>query len=434
MDNHQQNNQAPAPNQPHHDAHDEIPKDLPKMRAWSVGLASVVVVVAFAGLFLLGWGPRKKRQADVEEQSKAVYEAKPSVQIALPKHTEKMIDLVLPADARAMQETPIFPRANGYLKRLLVDLGDRVEAGQLLAEIDTPDVDADLLQAKASVSQANASLVKAQNDFQLAQTTLTRYEGFAQAGGVTQQQLDEKRSAFAEAQSALEGAKANVQAAEASVQRLTAAQGFEKVVAPFAGVISARNYDIGALMSANGLPGNKELFRITDTSTLRVFVNVPQAYMTSLKTGEQAQLEVRNFPGKRFTGTIARSAGELDPATRTIRFEIDFPNKDGQLFAGMYGQAHLKINQDQPPMVVPTSALVFDAGGTKVWVVNDKKAYGKKVEVGRDFGAEAEIASGLNGDESVVTNPGTRLGDGVEVEVANQVAAPANKPQQVAIQ
>jgi RND family efflux transporter MFP subunit len=316
-----------------------------------------------------------------------------------------------------MQETSIFPRANGYLKRVLVDIGDRVESGQLLAEIEQPDVDADLLQAKASVAQANANLVKAQNDFDLSQATLKRYEGFAQGGGVTQQQLDEKRAAFAQAQSALAGAQANVKVADAAVQRLTAMQGFEKVTAPFAGTITSRNYDIGALINGTNPAAGHELFRVADTATLRVFVNVPQTYVTAVRTGQPASLIVRNFGNREFAGTVARSAGALDPATRTLRYEIDVPNSDGVLYAGMYVQTKLPVTPHQAPMVVPTSALVFDATGTKVWTVDNGKAKAKKVDVGRDFGTEVEIASGLKGDESVVTNPGERLADNAPVQV-----------------
>jgi RND family efflux transporter MFP subunit len=410
-----------------HDTEGEIPKDLPKVNTWAVGLAGLVAIGAFAGLFYVGWKPRQERQADLHETTAAIAESRPAVQVATPKRAEKGGDLVLPADARPMQETAIYPRANGYLNKLLVDIGDRVEAGQLLAEISAPDVDADLLAAKASVGQANANLVKAQNDFDLGQATLKRYEGFSEGGGVTQQQLDERRSTLAQAKSNLEAAKANVQAAEAAVTRLTAMQGFTKVVAPFGGTITARNYDLGALMSASNSSG-RELFRIADTGTLRVFVNVPQNYLTSVKMGQKAFLTVRNFPGREFPGTISRSTGTLDPTSRTLRYQIDVDNKDGTLVAGMYGQARLQVGNGQSPMTVPTSSLVFDSAGTKVWVVGqDAKVHAKKVDVGRDLGTEIEIASGLSGGESVVTNPGERLADGVEVELPKAATADGEK-------
>jgi len=417
-----------------HSAHDEIPTDLPRIPTWGVIVAVIVLIMAFAGLFVLGWGPRQKRLAELRETTAAVEDARPLVQVALPQRSSKAKDLVLPADARAFQETSIFPRASGYLRKLHVDIGDRVKEGQLLAEIDAPDIDAELAQAKASLAQAQANLTKANNDFELSQTTLKRYQGFAQSGGVTQQQLDEKQAAFTEAQSAQAGGEANVKAADATVQRLTALQGFTKVYAPFAGTITARNYDLGALMTASSTAG-RELFRIADTDTLRVFVNVPQAYVTSVRNGQSAFLSVRNYPGKEFTGTITRSTGALDPNTRTLRYEIDFANKDGTLFAGMYAQARLEVTDAQPPVVVPTSSLVFDASGTKVWVVEQGKVFPKDVNVGRDLGTDIEVSSGLKGDESVVTNPGDRLATGAEVAVAGTPAEAAphaqpSRPQQ----
>jgi RND family efflux transporter MFP subunit len=294
-----------------------------------------------------------------------------------------------------------------------VDIGDRVKAGQLLAEIDAPDVDAELVQAKASVGQAKANVVKAEDDLELARTTFERYKGFGKGGGVSQQEIDEKRAAYTQAQSALEAFKASVAAAEATVQRLAALQGFEKVYAPFAGVVTARNMDVGALVSAGQ---TVPLFRIADTDVLRVYVNVPQSYVQSVRPGQKVGLAVRNYPGKEFEGVVARTAGALDPATRTLRYEVDVPNKEGVLLAGMYGEVRIKAKQDEPPMVVPTSAVVFDSGGTKVWVVEEGKVHPKRVDVGRDFGTEIEVSSGLSGKEQVVTNPGERLADGVEVE------------------
>jgi RND family efflux transporter MFP subunit len=180
------------------------------------------------------------------------------------------------------------------------------------------------------------------------------------------------------------------------------------------------------------------MFRIANTDTLHVFVNVPQSYVTSVKTGQEAYLSVRNYPGKEFTGTIVRSTGALDPATRTLRYQIDFPNRDGVLYAGMYAEARLKVVEAQPPVVVPTSALVFDSTGTRVWAVEDGKVFPKVVSVGRDLGTEIEVTSGLIGNESVVTNPGERLASGVRVAIADtsppspsQAPAPS-KPQTAA--
>jgi membrane fusion protein (multidrug efflux system) len=261
--------------------------------------------------------------------------------------------------------------------------------------------------------------VKDQDDYDLADATYERYQGLAQTGGVTQQQLDERRSTFTQAKSTLAGAKANVLMDQAAVDRLAALTGFEKVAAPFTGTITARNYDVGALLNAANNTAGVELFRIADTAVLRVFVNVPQVYVASIKTGQPAYISVSNFPGKEFVGTVTRTAGALNANTRTLRYEIDYQNKDNQLYAGMYAQARLQVTTPTPPMVVSGSALIFDSGGTKVWVVVDGKSQSKKVVVGRDFGTEVEIASGLDGSESVVTNPGLWLADGAQVQVLN---------------
>jgi len=404
---------------------------LPRVRNWAVALAALAVVGGFAGLFELGWAPRQKRLADLNTETAAVVDARPIVEVSTPKRNDKAADLVLPADARSLQETLIYPRANGYLKRTLVDIGDHVEAGQLLAEIDTPDVDADLNQSKAAQVQAEANVAKAQSDLALGEATLKRYDEVVGAGGVTKQQVDEKRAAVTQAQAALDAERAGVKSAEATVQRLKVMQGFEKITAPFAGTITARGYDIGALVSATNSSA-KELFRIADTSVLRVFVNVPQPYVNTVKTGQSAFLSVRNFAGREFAGTIARSAGTLDPATRTLRYEIDVPNRDGSLYAGMYGQVRLVVNEGHSPIIVPTSALIFDAGGTRLWVVDGGKVHSKKVTVGQDLGTEIEIADGLAGNESIVTNPGEHLTDGAEVQLVGTEVAPKARPQQAA--
>jgi RND family efflux transporter MFP subunit len=405
---------TPPPPPPDADFHDPdaIPTDLPQVRTWSVALAGVVLVACLVGLFFLGWVPRQKRLAALNEEVAAVTDVKPAVDVALPKRTANTLDLALPADARANQETSLFPRSSGYLKRFLVDVGDKVTANQLLAEIDAPDIDAELVQAKASVVEARANVVRGQNDVELSQATLTRYEGFAKTGGVTRQQLDERRATLTQAQSSLEAAKASVQVAEATVQRLTALQGFTKIYAPFAGTVTARNFDVGALTSANQ---TTPLFRIADTETLRVFVNVPQSYVQSVRPGQKVTLAVRNYPGREFAGVVARTTGALDPATRTLRYQVDVPNQDGTLFAGMFGEVRIKTTRETPPLTVPTSAVVFDSAGTRVWVVDAGKAKPIKVDVGRDFGTEIEIATGLQGAEQVITNPGSTLAEGADV-------------------
>jgi RND family efflux transporter MFP subunit len=418
--------------QPQADPHDEIPTDLPKVHTGWVILATLVALAAFAGLFALGWFPREHRLAKLDAEAER-RDGPPSVDVMVPTRDAKPFDLVIPADVRAFQETSIFPRANGYLRKQYVDIGDHVKAGQLLAEIEAPEVDAQLTEARASVDQAKANYAKSQNDFELAERTRERYEGLMKTGGVTVQELDEKRAASEQARSAVSAAKANEAVVAATVQRLEAEQSFEKVYAPFDGVVMSRNYDLGALLSPTNTSEGKELFRIVQSDTVRIFVNVGQQYITSVRTGEDAFLSVPNYPGREFTGKVIRSTGALDPQARTLRYEIDVPNKDGLLFAGMYGTMRLHVTPAQPPMMVPTSAVVFDSKGTRVWVVEDGKVRSKNIEIGRDYGTELEARSGLKGDEAIVTNPGERLAEGVDVNVvtnlsAQQQPAPTAKP------
>jgi RND family efflux transporter MFP subunit len=190
----------------------------------------------------------------------------------------------------------------------------------------------------------------------------------------------------------------------------------------------SRNYDLGALLSATNAGDGKEMFRIVQSDTLRIFVNVGQQYINSIGNGQQALLTVPNYPGKQFEGVVARSTGALDPQARTLRYEIDVPNKDGLLFSGMFGSVRLPVKPEQPPMMVPTSAVVFDSKGTRVWVVEDNKVKSKSIEIGRDYGTELEARSGLSGKESVVTNPGERLAEGVDVQVVNKAVAQTDTP------
>jgi RND family efflux transporter MFP subunit len=419
---------APRQGSSHGDEH-QIPVDLPEISRTGAILIGVVVVVLFGALFLAGWLPHSKRQAEAHEEAEEALSGKPVVDVIAPKQSNPTIDLVLPADVQAFQMTAIYARTNGYLKPLPpgIDIGAKVKAGQLLAEISAPEVDAELEQAKAALEQAQVNVGRSTNEFNLRNATYERYTGLAKTGGVTQQQIDEKRADYNIANSNLKAAKASVLAAEANVKRLTEMQGFQKIIAPFDGVISARNYDSGALISAsNSGSSAREMFRLNESDRLRVFVNVPQTYATEVRSGQPADLLVRNYPGKPFTGTVARSTDVIDPATRTLRVEVDIPNEAGQLYAGMWGQVRFKLQQKTPPVVLPTSALVFSPDGMKVaTVVDGDKVHFKRVTVGRDFGTEAEITEGVTATDRVVTNPGERLADGVEVKV---IAPKEGKP------
>ena len=397
---------------------------LPRIGLPVISLFVLAFLGLLASLFLLGWIPMQHRESQLQADARAAREAHPVVEVAFPKPATAAFELKLPGDSEAMQETAIYPRANGYLKKLYVDVGDHVEANTLLAEIDSPEVDAELLQGQAALKQAEANANKTGVDMRLAQKTLDRYRELAQKQLVSPQDIDEKQSAFDQAKAAYDAAQASTKAAKANVDRLRTLQGFEKVWAPFTGTITARNYDLGALLSSSNTAAGRELFRIEATNTLRVFVNVPQSYATMVRPGQTAEYVVRNYPDRPFTGKVVRSTKSLNTSTRTLRVEVDFDNPDHLLLPGMYGEVRFRIEQSKPSLTVPTSALVFGTDGLKVAVVADGKVHFQKVSVGRDLGTEVELAQGLYGTEQVVTNPDERLVEGAPVEVASNPAKP----------
>lgn len=424
-------------------AEPEVAIDLPPVSRTAIVVIVVVIVALFAGLFVIGFVPHRKEMVQADEDAKELAGSKPVVNVALPRPLSKDPELLLPGDVRAMQATALYPRTDGYVAELLVDIGDRVKGpqpakdgqpaqpGQPLARISAPEVDAELEQAKASLEQAKVVVGRANNEFNFNQATYERYQGLAKTGGVTQQQLDERRSAFNIANSNLKAANANVLAAEASVKRYTQLQSFQTIYAPFDGVITARNFDVGTRVSESDTGAGRELFQVQQTDTLRVFVNVPQSYVTSINRDEEAELTVRTQGGPpiRVKGKIARTAESLDPETRTLRAELHMPNADGRLLPGMFGDVRFKLTRERQPMVIPTSALVFGADGLRVAVIDaQNKAQLRKVTLGRDFGVEAEVAEGVAAGERVVTNPGDRLVDGVEVQVSGGGAPPPAKP------
>ncbi len=315
-----------------------------------------------AALFILGFWIRHERVSKREKMAEENRDRRPVVQVVLPKATQKSFELTLPADVRPYATTALYARTNGYLASWKYDINDRVKKGDLMAVISAPDTDADLEQAEATLNQQTTN-------HQLASATEERYRGLIATHGVTQQTLDQFHSAQ-------EQAKAGVTSAQADVDRLKALVGFEKITAPFDGVVTARNYDVGALISASNIGPGQELFDLAEDDRLRVFVNVPQAYSLLIKYGQPVTLALeRNFPGHKFTGVVARSSGLLDPVTRTLRTELDFKNDDPShpLFPGMYGEAIFAIERDQPVLTVPTSALLFEAEGKEVAVVDRRQ-------------------------------------------------------------
>jgi len=279
-----------------------------------------------------------------------------------------------------------------------------VKAGQLLAEIETPEIDQQLDQARADLNTAKAN-------YQLSQITAERYEGLAETDSVSKQDVDNAKGDFA-------AKKAMVASADSNVRRLEELQSFEKVYAPFDGVITARNTDIGHLINSGAGSPATELFHIAAIQTLRVYINVPQEYSQSAKVGLKADLDLQEFPGRRFQGTLVRTADAIDVASRTLLVEVDVDNRNGELLPGAYAQVHLKVPSTVRSLVLPVSALIFRSQGLQVGVVdNSNHAALKKVVLGRDMGNAVEVVSGLSPDDLVITNPPDSLIAGEEVRI-----------------
>jgi membrane fusion protein, multidrug efflux system len=331
--------------------------------------------------------------------------ATPSVAVVRPKLQAPEEQLVLPATLQAYIESPIYARTNGYLLKWYRDIGSKVTKGELLAEIDTPELDQELLQARAARDQANAQL-------QIARTSAERWQTLLKTDAVTQQETDERTSALRQGEAAIANANANV-------RRLEQLESFKHIYAPFSGVITKRNVDVGALINSGNTGTNKELFDIASVNPLRVYIDAPQTYATSIRRGQGAEIELAELPGQRFAGTVARTADSIDPATRTLHTEIDVPNPKGQLLPGAFAQVHFAVNTKTPRITVPVNALLFRPEGPVAAVVGpDKKVQLKKVMIGRDFGTSVEVLGGIEQGDSLILNPSDSLENGQQVEVA----------------
>jgi RND family efflux transporter MFP subunit len=312
--------------------------------------------------------------------------------------------LVLPAQLQAYVEAAIYARTNGYLLRWNRDMGSHVKKGELLAEIDTPEIDQELSQAKAAQQQTAAQL-------QLAKSTAERWINLRKTDSVSQQESDQQSSAYTQA-------IANTAAAEANVRRLQQLESFKHVYSPISGVITRRNTDVGALITAGSASAGKELFDVAQVDPLRVFISVPQTNASSIRAGLPAYIEMREYPGQKFTGRVVRTADSIDPATRTLLTEIDVPNHDGHLLPGSYAEIHFAVPVQIMRMSVPVNALLFRPEGPRVAVVGaDHKVHLKAITIGRDYGIKVEILGGLDANDQIVVNPADSLEEGQEVNI-----------------
>ena len=419
---------------------------------------AVIGAVFFASLLAIGILPRLSQRSELQA---AVKEAStlPTVNVITPRRANASTKLELTGSVVALNQTTIYARSTGYLRRWYADIGDRVRSGQLLAEIDSPDTDqqvlqakAELVQAQANVSQTRASLAKGISDLKQARANLLiarqsweRWKFLVKKGAVAQQDADTKYATYqaniasveaaqntVNADSAnIKAAQANVYASQANLQRNTVLQSYKKVTAPFSGVITARNVNTGVLISAgssntsttssistsNTNTSNTSLYTIAAYDKLNVNVNVPQSLSQSLQTGQTAQITVRELPQRVFTGKVVRTSNAIDPNTRTLLAQLEVHNSDATLRPGMYANVRFAINRNNPPFVLPDSALVVNAGGTQVaTVTKDERVHYQKVAVGRDYGTEIEITSGLTGKESLIATPTVDDTEGLRVQ------------------
>jgi RND family efflux transporter MFP subunit len=313
-------------------------------------------------------------------------------------------DLTVPGTVQAFSESPIYARINGYVRAWNTDIGAHVSKGQLLAVIEAPEVDQELTHARAMLAQAQANL-------QLATVTAARYRELIKSNSVSQQEVDNNNQN-------LNSQTANVQAASAEVGRLEQLQGFENIYAPFDGVITARKTEVGDLINAGNSGLGTELFRISNITTMRVYVNVPEVYSEAIAPGVRSSMEVASLPNREFTGAVARTSHAIGMNSRTLLTEVDVPNPKGELFPGAYAQVHFQLSLKVAPLVLPGNAVLFQAQGPQVGVVNSQNRVAlRRVTLGRDFGNRIEILSGISQPDAVIANPPDYLVDGMSVAV-----------------
>jgi len=371
---------------------------------WSKTGKSVLTVGMVAAIFFLlalAVGLGHQRAVRSELAADARDHAATPVSTSHPQSGASQLAIRFPANIQAYTETPIYARTNGYIKHWYIDIGGRVERGQLLAEIETPELDQQLRQAEAAQAQAQANL-------DLARSTAARYQELLKQDSVSKQDTDQ-------AVSTLKADEANVKAAIANVNQLKEMQSFEKVTAPFPGTITARYIDIGTLIASGT---NTLLFRLADTSTLRVYASVPEVDSKDVAIGAPVDLETPGSKGKKYTGTVVRTAGAIDPVSRTLLTEIRVPNPKLEIVPGEFGEVTFHLHSSKPVLVIPASSLLFRAQGTQVALVQGgNRVHIQDVRLGRDLGNSIEVVSGLGADDAVIDNPSDSITEGALVSV-----------------
>ena len=369
--------------------------------------AILVAAAALAAVALVIYSGIHSRAVAESRLTQRTHEAAiPTVAIVFPREGAPTQEIVLPGSTQAFSDAPIYARTNGYLKHWYFDIGAHVQKGQLLAEIETPEVDQQLLQARADLDTAQANL-------KIARITATRWQDLVSNGSVSQQETDQ-------AVSNLSALKAAAESSAANVRRLEQLQSFEKIYAPFNGIITARNTDIGALIDAGANTQPRELFHIAAIHTLRLYVSVPEVYSRAARSGAPATLTLDEFPGQTFHGTLVRNANSIDIASRTLLVEVDVENPTGQLLPGAYVFVHLKVPDQTRSVTIPSNTLIFRKEGLQVGLVRNGKAELVPVKISRDYGNSVEILSGLQPTDAVIVDPSDSLIAGMPVRVNNK--------------
>ena len=383
----------------------DLPPAPPGKALTIVGILLLILLIAGALTLLAHVSHEHALAKETERQTV------PTVAVVFPQSEKPDEDLILPGSLLAYEESPIYARTNGYLVRWYKDIGSRVEKGELLAKIDTPEVDQELNQSRAARLQ-----ILAQMD--LAKISADRWENLRKTDSVSAQEADQYDSGYKQSQ-------ANLAAAEANVRRLEQLEGFKDVYAPFTGVLTKRNVDPGALINAGAGVGTgaagRELFDLARVDPLRVYTSVPQAYAPFIKVGAKTAVTLQEFPGQKFFGVVVRTAEAIDPSTRTLLTEVDVPNKDGRLLPGSFGEVHFAVGSGVNKVTVPVNAMLFRAEGPRVAVVGpDGKVQLRPINIGRDYGTTLEILGGVSPSDQVVINPSDSLEEGQQVVVAQK--------------
>lgn len=368
----------------------------------------VVVAAIVAAVVTFGIMARHGSERTLEKET--AVSAIPSVNVVYPSASSLSSEIALPGNTQAFIDAPIYSRTSGYLKDWYFDIGAHVRKGQLMAVIETPELDQQLQVAQADLKSAQANL-------DLANTTSTRYQNLLKTNSVSKQETDVAMSDAAAKQAAVDASMANV-------RRLQQLQSFEKVYAPFDGIVTARNTDIGRLISAGQNTMPQELFHLASIGKLRVYVAVPEAYSAAIKDGSKATLTLDEFPGKTFEGTIARNSNAIDQSTRTLNVEVDVDNPKAELLPGAYVFVHFKVPEHATGLMLPSNTLLFRSEGLRVGLVRNGRVQLVPVKISKDAGATVEISSGLTPNDPVILDPSDSLASGQEVQIANR----ANQP------